>query len=373
MKLSAFDYDLPERLIAQEPAAVRDGSRLMVLDRSSGRIEHRVFRDLPALLRPGDLLVVNDTRVIPARLLAVKPSGGRIEVLLLEKIAPHDVGRGGKGEGGPGDESAGDGATRRREVWKALVRGFGKAGEAARFTFPGGLSVEIAGREADGEIARVILTAEGRAVAEAVAGAGSTPTPPYIRRAAGDARSGRDRERYQTVYAAADGAVAAPTAGLHFTGELLSAIRAKGVGVEALTLHVGWGTFQPVRVEEVEEHKVEPETILVPDRLVAAVAAARRAGGRVIAVGTTVTRALEFAARGGAGLAACTGRCDLVIRPGHAFRVVDALVTNFHLPRSSLLILAAAFAGRERILDAYREAVAAEYRFYSYGDAMLIL
>ena len=354
MKVSEFRFDLPERLIAQEPARERDLSRLMVLDRATGRIEHRIFRDLPSYLAAGDLLVLNDTRVIPARLVATKPTGGRIEVLLLERAGERDR----------------DSGT--REEWRALVRGFGSGGDQARFTFPAGLTAEMIGREGEGEIARVVLTAEG-GVPSALEKAGRPPTPPYIRRDAGDGRLDADRERYQTVYAAAPGAVAAPTAGLHFTPELLDGIRDRGVAIEPLTLHVGWGTFKPIRVEEVEDHRVEPEPYTIPDRLARAFAAARAAGRRVIAVGTTVTRALEFAMPKAEAPHASSGRCDLFIRPGHDFRAVDALLTNFHLPESSLLLLVAAFAGREIILAAYREAVAREYRFYSYGDAMLIL
>jgi len=324
-------------------------------------MDHRALRELPSLLRPGDLLVVNDTRVIPARLAAVKPTGGRIEVLLIEPA-------------GQVDEVANDtreeaGAT--TEEWLALVRGFGRQGEAARFTFPGGLAVEVVDRGKGDAIARVILTAE-HGVRRAIEATGAPPTPPYVRRGLPDERLEADRERYQTVYAASSGAVAAPTAGLHFTRGLLKEIEESGVGVSSLTLHVGWGTFQPVRVERVEDHRVAAERFVIPENLAAAFDAAKRSGGRVVAVGTTVARALEFAARDAGGFACGGGWCDLFIHPGHRFRAVDALITNFHLPASSLLILVAAFAGRERVLDAYREAIARKYRFYSYGDAMFI-
>ncbi len=351
MKVSEFRYDLPERLIAQEPTARRDASRLLVLDRGTGKTEHQVFRDLPGCLNAGDLLVVNDTRVIPARLAAVKPTGGRIEVLLLERV------------GGP--------ATRQtRQEWRALVRGFGHSGEAVQFRFGADLAAEVVGRET-GEVARVVLTSSG-GVDAALEVIGEPPTPPYVRRSPGDPRRHADRDRYQTVYARAAGAVAAPTAGLHFTREILDEIRARGVAVESLTLHVGWGTFQPVRVEDVEDHAVDPELYEIPRRLAASFEETRRNGGRVVAVGTTVTRALEYAAREDGTLAAGGGRCDLFIRPGHHFRAVEALLTNFHLPESSLLMLAAAFAGKDRVLSAYREAVEMGYRFYSYGDAMFI-
>jgi S-adenosylmethionine:tRNA ribosyltransferase-isomerase len=362
MKVADFRFELPASLIAQEPARERDLARLMVLDRATGRIEHRIFRDLASYLVEGDLLVLNDTRVIPARLVARKPSGGRIEVLLLERA----------GEGREGGSTAADPDRGDLQEWRALVRGFGSGGESARFTFAGGLTAEVTGREGEGEIARVVLTALGEVTA-ALEAAGRPPTPPYIRREPDDARLDADRGRYQTVFASASGAVAAPTAGLHFTANLLDEIRARGVAIEKLTLHVGWGTFSPVRVENVEDHRVEPEPYGIADRLARAFAAARKRRSRVVAVGTTVTRALEFASGSDGALKAGSGRCDLFIHPGHTFRAVDALVTNFHLPESSLLMLAAAFAGREAILDAYREAVRREYRFYSYGDAMLIL
>jgi S-adenosylmethionine:tRNA ribosyltransferase-isomerase len=375
MKVSDFQYDLPDRLIAQEPAPQRDASRLMVLDRRTGARQHARFRDLPRFLEPGDLLILNDTEVLPARLEARKATGGRIEVLLLERVEP-------RADGG-GDGTAGrrqGGVAGGRQEWRALVRGFGRRAGGARFTFPGGVTAEVIAREASsggagtgayGEVVRVLLEAEG-SVEEALRAAGRPPTPPYIRREIGDPRLGTDRDRYQTVYASSPGAVAAPTAGLHFTRGLLDEIRARGVEVESLTLHVGWGTFKPVRVENVEEHRVDPEPCVVPRRLAEAFESLRRRGGRAVAVGTTVARALEHSAEG-EGIRPGGGRCDLVIRPGHRFRAIDALVTNFHLPGSSLLFLVAAFAGRDRILDAYREAIEMEYRFYSYGDAMLIL
>lgn len=349
MKVSDFDYDLPESLIAQEPLPSRDASRLLVLDRASGRMEHRVFRDLPEHLRSGDLLVLNDSRVLPARLEGVKPNRAPIEVLLLEPV----------------DEKAASEAT---QEWRALVRGFPK--RSPSFTFPGGVRAQFLSREADGEVARVRVEAQ-QGVATALRSHGRAPTPPYIKRSQDDPRAPRDRERYQTVYAEVEGAVAAPTAGLHFTPELLESIRARGVTIERLTLHVGWGTFQPVRVSEVEEHRIDPERYSIPESLAEAHGATRRRGGRVVAVGTTVTRALEYAAEG-SRLRPGRGRCDSFIYPGHVFRAVDALVTNFHLPESSLLMLVAAFAGRETVLSAYREAIRRGYRFYSYGDAMLI-
>jgi S-adenosylmethionine:tRNA ribosyltransferase-isomerase len=374
MKVSDFQYDLPERLIAQEPAPQRDASRLMILNRRTGARQHARFRDLPRFLEPGDLLILNDTRVLPARLAARKPTGGRIEVLLLERVEPW--------AGGCSDGATSrlrEGVAESRQEWRALVRGFKRRAGGARFTFPGGVTVEVIGREPSsdgagsgeyGEVVRVLLEAEG-SVEEALHAAGRPPTPPYLKREIGDPRLGTARDRYQTVYASSPGAVAAPTAGLHFTRELLDEIRARGVEVESLTLHVGWGTFKPVRVENVEEHRVDAEPCVLPRRLVGAFERARRRGGRAVAVGTTVARALEYSAER-EGIRSGRGSCDLVIRPGHRFRIVDALVTNFHLPGSSLLFLVAAFAGRDRILGAYREAIEMEYRFYSYGDAMLI-
>jgi len=356
MKPGEFRFDLPERLIAQEPAAERDLSRLMVLDRKTGRREHRVFRDLPELLARGDLLVVNDTRVRPARLLGRKPTGGGVEVLLLDRTDA------------PAPEDRADLA----QEWRALVRGFGRSEAASRFEFPQGLIVTVIGREEGSAIARVALRAPA-GVDRALEACGLPPTPPYIRREAGDPRLASDRERYQTVFAATTGAVAAPTAGLHFTPALLDAVRGAGVAVRSLTLHVGWGTFQPIRAEEIEDHVVAAERFEIGEELAGSFRETRARGGRVVAVGTTVARTLEHRARGTAALAPGSGECDLFIRPGHAFRAVDALITNFHLPESSLLLLVAAFAGRESILAAYAEAVAREYRFYSYGDAMLIL
>ncbi len=344
-ELAGYDYALPLDRIAQEPADPRDSARLLVLDRRSGARWDAVVRDLPALLRPGDCLVVNDTRVVPARLLGrLAGSGREAEVLLLG--------------------SAGDGA------WDALVR-------PARHCPPGATILLGDGR------CRATVTAAGAGgrrqlaldwpgpIETLLAAHGLPPLPPYIRRAR--APDPRDRERYQTVYAARDGAVAAPTAGLHFTPELLAALQARGVELHRITLHVGPGTFRPVRVRRVADHRVEAERVEVTAATAAALARARGVGRRVVAVGTTTVRALESAAAEDGRLGPLDGWTGLTIVPGYRFRVVDALLTNFHLPRSSLLLLVAAFAGRERILDAYRYALAAGYRFYSFGDAMLIL
>jgi S-adenosylmethionine:tRNA ribosyltransferase-isomerase len=345
VKLSEFDYELPGRLIAQEPLPRRDASRLMVVDRARDEVVHRSFADLPSLLRAGDLLVLNDTLVVPARLHGAKPTGWKVEVLLLERI------------GGSDEEP----------VHRCLLDASKPARRGARIEFGNGLAARVLGRSGEGY--EIALLSSGGDPAETFHGIGSVPLPPYIRRVTGDPREALDRERYQTVYAARPGAVAAPTAGLHFTRALLEEIASRGVGIERLTLHVGPGTFLPVRVENVEEHAMEPEAYDLPGATAEAVRGTRRSGGRVVAVGTTVVRTLEAAAEPGGTVRAGAGRCDLFIRPGHVFRVVDALVTNFHLPRSTLLMLVCAFAGRERVLAAYAEAVRSGYRFYSYRAA----
>jgi S-adenosylmethionine:tRNA ribosyltransferase-isomerase len=342
LPLSDFDYDLPPDLIAQEPLPARDASRLMVLDRVTGARRHHVFRDLPDLLRPGDLVVVNRSRVFPARLRGTRPGGGQAEVLLLR-------------------DTGGD-------VWEALVRPARRLRPGLRVTVGEGLEVEMLDPpgHADGRRRIRLLAADG-ATAAALERLGRVPLPPYIRRADRPA----DRARYQTVYARESGSVAAPTAGLHFTPALLDRLRARGIERAEVILHVGPGTFRPVQVEDVRAHTVPAEPFRLPAETAEAVARTRARGGRVVAVGTTTTRVLETQARSGP-VTAGEGETDLVVVPGFAFRAVDALVTNFHLPRSSLLLLVAAFAGRERILAAYAEAVARGYRFYSYGDAMLI-
>ncbi|HSB60300.1 MAG TPA: tRNA preQ1(34) S-adenosylmethionine ribosyltransferase-isomerase QueA [Vicinamibacteria bacterium] len=341
MHISKLDYELPAELIAQEPLPERDASRLLVLDRASGEVAHRRFRDLPGLLREGDLLVLNRSRVVPARLLGRRAGGGEAEVLLVRARA--------------------DG------TWDALVRPSRRLRAGAVVEVAADLAVEMAAGPTPGPLRRVRLRALGpiEAVLER---RGHVPLPPYIRRP--DAPV--DRERYQTVYAREPGSVAAPTAGLHFTEAVLAALEARGVERAELVLHVGPGTFRPVAVEQVEDHRVDPEGFVVPEETAEAVARTRARGGRVVAVGTTATRALETAAEEAGGVRAGAGETDLVVVPGHRFRVVDALLTNFHLPRSSLLLLVAAFAGRERVLAAYAEAVRCGYRFYSYGDAMWI-
>jgi S-adenosylmethionine:tRNA ribosyltransferase-isomerase len=334
---------LPASAIAQEPAAERDASRLMVLPRAGGAIRHRVFRDLPDLLSPGDLVVVNRSRVIPARLLGRRSRGGEAEILL---IRDRGLGR-----------------------WEAMVRPGRHLRPGQRVTLDDDLSVVVESEAlaADGR-RRVRVLSKRRDIEGGLERCGHTPLPPYIRRR----DLPLDRERYQTVYAREPGSIAAPTAGLHFTPDVMGRLRERGIDVAEVVLHVGPGTFRPVSAERVEDHVVEPEPFSVPEETAAAVAAARARRGRVVAVGTTTVRALETVAGADGRIEARDGEASLVIVPGFAFRVVDVLLTNFHLPRSSLLLLVAAFAGRERVLAAYAEAVREGYRFYSYGDAMLI-
>jgi S-adenosylmethionine:tRNA ribosyltransferase-isomerase len=343
-----FDFSLPDRLIAQEPPVERGGSRLMMVDRSGAHIGHHLFSELPSLLRSGDLLVVNDTRVFPARLIGIRlPGGGAAECFLVR----------------PTDEP---------DTWIALVHPGQRLREGSRMKFAGAsgaLHAEVVGSHFHGRRTVRLWSEDGSPVDDLIEAIGHMPLPPYIKRA--DAAS--DRERYQTVYAREKGSIAAPTAGLHFTPEIFAALAARGVERATITLHVGYGTFQPVRVDRVEEHRVEAEHYEVPPDTAAALTRARREGRRVIAVGTTTTRTLESLELSGDGeVAAGRGETALFIHPGHTFKLVSGLITNFHLPKSSLLMLVAAFAGRERTLRAYDEAVARGYRFYSYGDAMMI-
>ena len=346
LRVEDFDYDLPPELIAQHPLAERDESRLLVLRRDSGAIEHRRFRDVVEYLEPGDLLVLNDTRVIPARLVGRRPTGGRIEVLL---VAP---------EG---------------DVWRAMLKGSGRVKLGERLSLEGGaLTCTFYGRLPDGQVHLAFPLGPDELMA-ALQRVGRAPLPPYIRRPPeADADREADLTRYQTVYAERPGAVAAPTAGLHFTREVFAALDAKGIRRATLTLHVGLGTFKPVVAERIEDHAMHAEWFELPGEAAEAVADARAAGRRVVAVGTTATRVLETVARR-PQWGAASGWTDLFITPGFEFRAVDVLVTNFHLPRSTLLMLVAAFAGRERVLAAYDEAQRLGYRFYSYGDAMLIV
>lgn len=352
MNVADFDFDLPKELIAQTPPAVRGSSRLLVVDRADGSLTHTTIAEVGRWLRAGDLLVINDTKVFPARLLGHRvPSGGAVEVFLMERQ----------------DD----------ERWEALVHPGQKLKVGALMKLgegPNALHAEIVGRGGFGRRTVKLWTEDGRLVDEAVDAIGHMPLPPYIARPDTPA----DLERYQTVYARVRGSIAAPTAGLHFTPELLARLEASGVERASITLHVGYGTFKPVRTETVEDHIVDPERFEIDEATAARVNRARAEGRRIVAVGTTTTRTLEFAGRGTdvapAGMVtAGRGAADLFIRPGHRFQVVDALLTNFHLPRSSLFMLVCALAGRERMLAAYAAAVAEGYRFYSYGDAMLIV
>lgn len=346
MRLADFDYTLPPELIAQRPVSPRDASRLLVLDRTTGHIAHRVFRDIGDYLRPGDVLVVNDTRVLPARLRGRRErTGGAVELLLLRPTR---------------FAGALDGA------WEALVRPGRRFRQGVVVEIGAGAArVEIGERLPDGR--RMIRLQSGGEMLDVLHRAGETPLPPYIHSAADTPAI---RAAYQTVYARTDGAVAAPTAGLHFTPELLERLKEQGVNIVTLTLHIGLGTFQPVLSEDIRAHRMEVEHATITSEAAGAINARR---GRLVAVGTSAVRALETAATPDGRVTEWSGWTDLFITPGYAFRAVQALVTNFHLPRTTLLMLVSAFAGRDRVLRAYEEAILGRYRFYSFGDAMLVL
>ena len=349
--IDAYDYDLPPELVAQEPLPERASSRLLVLDRPSDEVRHRTFAELPDLLSPGDLLVTNRSRVLPARLLGRRSGGGTAEILLVRRREP--------------------------DLWEAMVRPGRRLRAGVEVEIAPGFHVRIEGDSAapaardpaGGPMRTVRLLTEGEDPRAVLERHGHVPLPPYIHRP----DRADDRERYQTVYAREPGSIAAPTAGLHFTAGLLDRLQARGIDRVELVLHVGPGTFRPVEVQDVREHRVDPESFTIPAATAETVNLARREGRRVVAVGTTTTRALESARTPEGSVRAGDGETDLVIVPGHRFGVVDALATNFHLPRSSLLLLVSAFAGRKNVLAAYAEAVRLRYRFYSYGDAMLIL
>lgn len=338
MKTSDFHFELPDALIAQRPPARRQDSRLLVLHGNGDLGDHR-FIELPEFLESGDLLVLNDTRVIPARLLGTKSSGGRVEVL-IERIE--------------GDNEA-----------LSHIRASKACKPGNRLQLEDELEVEVLGRE--GDLFRIRQLGE-ESLQDALERIGRIPLPPYINRTADE----DDRHRYQTVFARSPGAVAAPTAGLHFDQAMLERIEQKGIDIGRLTLHVGAGTFQPVRSGEIENHHMHSERIVVGRELIDKIEQTRARGGRVVAVGTTVVRALESVTGPDGKPEAYSGETDIFIRPGYRFRIIDAIITNFHLPESTLLMLVSAFAGTVRVIDAYRHAVAAGYRFFSYGDAMLI-
>ncbi|MEE9218781.1 MAG: tRNA preQ1(34) S-adenosylmethionine ribosyltransferase-isomerase QueA [Acidobacteriota bacterium] len=348
-EVASLDYTLPEERIALWPARERDASRLLVVERHGAGLRHRRFGDLLHLLEPGDLLILNDSRVFPARLRGRRDDARAVEVLLTERLD-------------------GIGSRAGTERWAVLARTAGRVRAGEVWSLGPGLTCEVMRRLEDGRL-EVRLHCAG-AVLEAAARHGETPLPPYIRRPVDPAT---DPHRYQTVYAGPLGSCAAPTAGLHFTPALLSALRSRGVRIASLTLHVGWATFRPLREEEPWPPPVPPESFVLSEATAEAVAAARRGGGRVVAVGTTSARVLEERATAARQVRAGSGRCGLMIQPGHRFRVVDALLTNFHLPRTSLLLLVGSFAGIGIIRAAYEEALRSGYRFYSYGDAMLIL
>lgn len=399
MKTSDFDYDLPPELIAQTPIEPRDASRLLVVERATGQLSHRRFRDLPEYLRPGDLLVGNDSRVIPARLHGVKPTGGAVEIFLVrpfsaspaKDLTPQPPSLQGKGatdapplQGeGPGERFP---SARSAEQWECLVRGKGLR-PGVRVTVrkaAGGrtITATIVAEAEDGGPLRIVSF--DPPVREWLWEVGEVPLPPYIHQPLSDA------ERYQTVYSRVEGSVASSTAGLHFTPELLVALRERGVKLAFVTLHIGLDTFRPVQVEDIEAHQIHREWAQISPETARAINETRLAGGRIIAVGTTVVRTLESGAKIALGyrpadpvpedavcgwqtVAAFTGETDLFIRPPYRFRAVDAMITNFHLPRSTLLMLVSAFAGKALIERAYAEAIRERYRFYSFGDAMLIL
>lgn len=342
MKTSDFWYDLPRELIAQDPLEDRSSSRLMVLDRQTGQLEHHVFREIVDFLNPGDCLVINNTRVIPARLIGVKEdTGAAVEVLLLKRI--------------PGRES----------VWETLVRPGKKCRPGARLSFGDGLlRGEVAEVVEDGN--RLVRFAYDGVFEEILDRLGQMPLPPYI------THELKDRDRYQTVYAKYDGSAAAPTAGLHFTEDLLDQIREKGVKIAQLTLHVGLGTFRPVKVEDVTQHHMHTEHCMIDGQTAALINETKRSGGRVVAVGTTSCRTLESMAFEDGTVRSGEMDTSIFIYPGYHFKVMDALITNFHLPESTLVMLVSAFAGKEQIMNAYAEAVKERYRFFSFGDAMFI-
>ena len=339
MKRTDFSFDLPEELIAQTPLQRRDASRLLHLDKNTGELEHAHFYDLPRYLRPGDCLVLNDSRVLPARLIGSRPSGGALELVLLRDL--------------------GDG------TWECLSRPGRKTRPGQELLF------------GDGELSATVLevTEGGNRIVqfhyegiflEVLERLGKMPLPPYIREEL------QDSERYQTVYSRELGSAAAPTAGLHFTRELLEEIEKKGVNIAYVTLHVGLGTFRPVKEEEIEDHPMHAEFCIVPERTARLVTETKKAGGRIVSVGTTSCRTLESFAREDGSLEPCSGWTNIFIYPGYRFKCIDALVTNFHLPESTLIMLVSALAGREHVLNAYKVAVEERYRFFSFGDAMLI-
>jgi S-adenosylmethionine:tRNA ribosyltransferase-isomerase len=342
MRIEEFDYTFPPSLIAQYPSPQRDESSLMILHRGKGTIEHRAFRDLPNYLNPGDLLVMNNTRVFPARLIGKKETGGKVEMLL---ISPTNG---------------------RMEEWNVLIKGSGKVRPRAQIQFSQELYGEV--KEVKDGRGRIRLSSQGE-VMDLIRKVGRVPLPPYIKRE----DEPLDRDRYQTVFAEREGSIAAPTAGLHFTQDLLQSLRDQGVTIAWITLHIGLGTFVPVKTRNVEDHAMEAEWAEISEQTGQEIGQTRVRGGRIIAVGTTTTRALESFSDGNGGVKCGKGITSLFIYPPYHFKVIDGLITNFHLPKSTLMMLVSAFAGKDLLAKAYQEAIDKKYRFYSYGDAMLIV
>jgi len=349
--LNEYDYDLPRDLIAQSPLPRRDRSRLLYMDRETGRVSHHIFSDLCDFLRGDDVLVVNNTEVVPGRLIGRKATGGRAEVLILDY-----------------SNSTGPAGTQDTFHSDVLIKSSKRARPGTEILFGNEITGEVTGYR-DG-IHRMEFRFSGD-FQTLLYQVGKVPLPPYIRRP-DEGAPHDDRLSYQTVYASEKGAVAAPTAGLHFTRDLMAKIRAKGAKIVAITLHVGYGTFLPVRVRDIREHKMHSEAYHVPGEAAEIINRSRESGGRILAVGTTSVRTLEYASDSDGSIRPGTGLCDLFIYPGYRFKVIGAMVTNFHLPQSTLLMLVSAFAGRCNVLNAYREAIEENYRFYSYGDATLI-
>jgi S-adenosylmethionine:tRNA ribosyltransferase-isomerase len=349
--LSDYDYELPEEYIAQKPAPFRDRSNLLFLNRKTGEISHHEFFELCDFISSNDVLVINNTKVIPGRLFGKKDTGGKAEVLILDFA------------GGVRDESEGT------FTCECLVKSSKPPKTGSSILFRKELMAEVL--SAKEGVCLLRFSCSGN-FEDMLNETGHVPLPPYIKRDNDDVDLLDDKTSYQTVYAAHNGAVAAPTAGLHFSKELLETIRSKGAGVAEITLHVGYGTFLPVRVEDIREHRIHSERFKIPEDAADIINRAKAGGGRVIAVGTTCVRTLEYSSGSDGKVVAGNGECDLFIYPGYSFKVVDAMITNFHLPKSTLIMLVSAFAGRENVLSAYREAIYKGYRFYSYGDAMLM-
>lgn len=354
--LEAYDYTLPQKNIAQHPSETRDSSRLLVLDQKTAAIEHKIFSDVVDYFNKDDILVVNDTKVFPARLQGRKESGGKVEIFLLHFPLEKPT-------------SADNQLTKAETT--ALIKSSRRPAIGSAMKIDTDLSCTLLEHLDNGQVKVQLEYPQHLDLSEILSGCGSVPLPPYIERSSGTLAD--DRSRYQTVYAQHTGAVAAPTAGLHFTEPVMETLRSKGVEIATLTLHVGYGTFAPVRTETINEHIIHQEYVSISKDTAAKIDDAKRKGGKVWAVGTTTVRALEFAATGNGRVKAVDGWCDLYIIPGFKFQVIDNLITNFHLPKSSLLFLVSALCGRKTLMGCYNEAIAHDYRFYSYGDAMIII